>query len=87
MAMRPIDPDKLRRMEHNAREIGAALKSAMDRMPGGRKEFGFALLIMSFDGPELTYISSIERKGMMDALQELLTKLRSEEPGTSESRN
>lgn len=77
----------MRGMEHNAREIGAALGRALDRMPGGRKSFGFTLLLFSYDGPEITYISSAQRADMIKTMQEMIAKLRGTEPGTSESRN
>jgi hypothetical protein len=71
---RPVNAETMRMMEANAREIGAALGRALERMPGGKKEFGFTLLLFSYEGPEITYISSAERDGMKKTMLELLAK-------------
>jgi hypothetical protein len=85
----PIDPEKMRYLEGTARDIGNLIGGAINRLssPSGKKEYGFALILFSYAGSELTYISSSERSDMLKLLQEMITKLRSEEPGTSESRN
>jgi len=85
--MRPIDPQKMREMEATGREIGKSIGRAIDVMPGGRKKYGFTLLLFSYEGAELTYISSAQRQDMINTMQEMISKLRSEEPGTSSSRN
>jgi len=58
-------------LEKNAQAIGRVIKGAM---PDG---VGFCLLVFSF-GPDgwLTYSSNAERPSMMDALQELLDKMK-----------
>ena len=50
-----------------ALDIGANLKAK-------RVHFGFALLMFSFDGPELTYVSNAERKDMLKALKEFIAR-------------
>lgn len=84
--MKPIDPERMRFIEHMARDIGHRIGDAINRA-GAKKTYGFMLTIFSYEGSELTYISSAERADMIKLLTEMIQKLRSEEPGTSESRN
>lgn len=71
--MRPIDGDKMRKIEATAREIAGLLGDALEAS-GHKKDCGFTLLIFSYEGPEITYISSAEREGMKQTLRELLAK-------------
>jgi hypothetical protein len=70
--MRPIDGDRMRYLEATAREIGAALGRAIKRP--GLEGCGFTLLLFSYEGSEITYISSAEREGMKKTMRELLAK-------------
>lgn len=47
-----------------------------NRKPGDGQErkVGFGLVMFSFDGPELTWISNAERSDMATALRELLAR-------------
>ena len=85
----PIDPERMRFLEGTSREIGNLIGSVINRLssPSDKKQYGFTLILFSYEGSELTYISSSERSDMIRLLQEMISKLRSEEPGTSESRN
>jgi hypothetical protein len=81
--VKEIDPERMRNMEAMAREIAAALGRATARQPGS----GFLLLLYSFEGPELTYISNGNREDCTKMLLELLSKWRSEADTTSEQRS
>jgi hypothetical protein len=84
----PIDPKKMRYLEATSRDIGHLIGNAINRQSqGGKKQYGFCLILFSYEGSELTFISSAERSDMLKLLQEMVSKLRSEEPGTSETRN
>jgi hypothetical protein len=54
--------------EQKLREIGRMLK---DNMPDG---FGFTVLVFSYKGKELFYISSAEREGMIETMREFIAK-------------
>lgn len=89
-----IDPAKLRYLEAKAREIGKLIDSAINEsVTGGasEKRFGFALLLFSFDGSELTWLSNAERADMIKALEELLGNWRrgkmTDFPGGIDARN
>jgi|GEM_PF-1585708 len=85
--VRPIDPDKMRDLEHQARSIGNVIGSVINK---GRelKANGFMLCLFSFEGPEFTYISNSDRQDMIKTLTELLQRLQSGEADqTSEQRN
>lgn len=72
-----MDQHKIRMMEAAAREIAALLESGMDSFrakSGDPKRWGFALMIFSFEGPELTWISNAERADMVKAMQEFINR-------------
>jgi hypothetical protein len=71
--MRPIDGERMRRLEATAREIAAALGRALER-GGFEKDCGFTLMLFSYEGPEITYISSARREDMKKTMLELLAK-------------
>jgi len=54
--------------EQKLREIGRTLKESM---PDG---FGFTVLVFSYKGKELFYISSAEREGMIATMREFIAK-------------
>jgi hypothetical protein len=54
--------------EKKLREIGRTLKESM---PDG---FGFTVLVFSYKGKELFYISSAEREGMIATMREFIAK-------------
>lgn len=92
--MKDIDPAKLRYLEAKAREIGKLIDDAINEsITGGQsnKKFGFALLLFSFDGSELTWISNAEREDMTKALEELLSNWKrgkmTDFPGGIDARN
>lgn len=75
--MSDVDPEKLRYLESSARRIAKSLDGAINQsVTGGevKKKYGFALLLFSFDGPELTWIANAERADMIRALKELLAR-------------
>lgn len=84
-----IDPAKLRYIESRARAIAKLLDTQIHATT--TEKYGFALLIFSFQGPELTYISNAERADMIQALRELLEKWEtgnmSDFPGGIDARN
>lgn len=67
--MRQVDGGTIRRMETLAMDIGRLLKRAC-MTPSGR--YGFCLFLFSFDGPEMTYISSADRESCLKMLQEFI---------------
>jgi len=69
--MRNIDPKTLHDLEDSARKLGRALDDVLN--PTRPKTAGFALLLFSFDGPELTWISNADRADMLKALGEFMT--------------
>ena len=72
--MREIDPERLKHLESTARDIGHILGKTVNRW-GAPREFGFALMLFSYDGPELTWISSADRADMIKVLDEFKEKL------------
>jgi len=70
---RPVDPKTLHDLEADAREIAHAIDGALNTAATVRR--GFALLIFSFDGPELTWISNANRADMVRALEEFLARV------------
>lgn len=68
----PIDPEKLRYLESRARAIAKSLDAQLHATTSNR--YGFALLLFSFDGSELTWISNANREDMIEALEEILNK-------------
>lgn len=70
---KPFDPEKMRRMNHEARELAKILDSGLQGKFGER--MGFTLFVFSFDGSELTYISNANRQDMKKAILEWLHKL------------
>jgi hypothetical protein len=71
-----IDPQLLRRMEANCRDLGHMLGSAIQLE---NERIGFALMIFAFDGPEFTWISNAQRDTMIRALEEFIAKYKSGE--------
>lgn len=79
-----IDPFIMRRIEHEARELGKRI--ARDLNPDTAKnKVGFMLMIFSFDGPELTYLSNARREDVVKTMQEFIR--RNPPDQTSEARN
>lgn len=78
----PVNPKRLHDLEDQARTIGRLIDQAIQSTsPPGRREFGFALLLFSFQGPEATWISNAERESMVQALKELIQRF---EEGTAD---
>lgn len=77
MSDKPIRPEVMKRIEANARKLGHVIGGSINAL-GQAKETGFALVIFSYEGSELTYVSSAEREDMIKALTELLLHLRAE---------
>ena len=71
----PNPSEHLRRMEENSRKIAKAIGSTL---PQG---WGFALLIFDFNSPELTWISSAQRKDMVKRLREVADRLELDSAG------
>ncbi len=89
-----VDPAKMRYLEARARELAKRLDGALNQsMTGGpaQKQYGFALLLFSFRGNELTWISNAERREMIQALEELLARWKrgdmTDFPGGIDARN
>lgn len=70
--MKPIDPRKLHEMEDKAREIGHLIGNAIKGhcREKNLSRYGFALMMFSFDGAELTWISDSNRDDMIKLLDE-----------------
>lgn len=66
--MRPVDPKRLHDLEETAREIGHLIGGAIEQRTGAKQ--GFCLMMFSFDGPEMTWISNGERADMIKVLKE-----------------
>lgn len=56
------------KLEELLREQAQVLKT---KMPAG---YGFTLLLFGYDSPELFYISSAEREGMIETMKEFISK-------------
>jgi hypothetical protein len=75
--MKPVDVNKLHRMEKVNRDVGALIGKAIKQSGG---QYGFALFMFSFgDGSEMTWISNAERADMIKALKEFISKAESGE--------
>lgn len=78
--MREINAAILRNLEAQARSLGRTLDDTINppNPATGKRERkkGFALLIFSFDGPELTWLSNAEREDMIRLLDEILLKMK-----------
>jgi hypothetical protein len=83
MADKPIDPQRMRKIEYYTREIGTLISQAIN--PTGKKVIGFALMIFSFDGSEFSWISNADRADMVKTMQEFIK--RNPPDQTSEGRN
>lgn len=70
--MRPVDPQRLHNLETTAREIARLLDGCIQRSMHVR--CGFAFLLFSFEGPEMTWVSNADRVDMVKALRELLAR-------------
>jgi hypothetical protein len=88
-----VDPAKLRYLESRAREIARRLDSALnpDIGTGAPKGYGFALLLFSFRGEELTWISNAKREDMIRLMEEMLERWKrgdmTDFPGGIDARN
>lgn len=70
----PVDPERMRKLEKTAREIGAILGHAIDahEMNDG-EHYGFALFVFAFgERGEMTYISNSNRADMVKMLLEFI---------------
>ena len=73
--MKDVDPFIMNALEHQAREIGQIISEVIDAIdPGKRKQYGFALMLFSFDGPEFTYVSNAERTTMIKTMKEFIER-------------
>jgi hypothetical protein len=61
-------------MENTAQELAQALDATCKRAAreGGYDNHGFALLLFSFNGPEMTWISNAKRGDMLKVLKEMI---------------
>lgn len=92
--MKEVDPAKMRYLESRAREIAARLDAGINQqseVTGAPKQYGFALLLFSFRGAELTWISNAEREDMIRLMKELLARWEdgdmTDYPGGIDARN
>jgi len=78
--MKELNAAVLRDLEAQARILGKTLDDTINPpnpATGHRnRKKGFALLLFSFDGPELTWLSNAERKDMIRLLEEILLKFK-----------
>ena len=78
--MREINAAVLRNLEAKARSLGRTLDDTINPSnpaTGKRdRKNGFTLLLFSFEGPELTWISNAEREDMIRLLDEILLKMK-----------
>lgn len=73
--MRDMDGEKMRSMEAAGRDIAKSLGVAMKRFQeNSGEQWGFALMIFSFDGTEFTWISNAQRADMVKAMQEFINR-------------
>lgn len=79
--MKEISKEKLRGMESNARNLAGKIDQHMSI--ASTEHYGFALVLFSFEGPELTYVSNAERADMINALEELVGNLKRGSEGTA----
>lgn len=83
-----MDHGVMHKLESDARAIGKTIDRAIN--PNGKREYGFCLMLFSFKGEELTYISNSERESMIAAVEEWLIRVKTgnvEEPGGLLRRN
>ena len=66
---KPVRADMLRKMEADARAIGGLIQEGID---DANHHYGFGLLLFSFDGSELTWISNARREDMIRLFEEML---------------
>jgi len=93
--MREINPAILRHLEAKARSLGRTLDETINPPNPAtgikQRKHGFALLLFSFDGPELTWLSNAERADMIKLLEEILQKFKvgqmDDFPGGIDARN
>lgn len=71
--MRDLDPKTLHDLESKAREIGHLIGGAVDQLGKGLN--GFCLMLYSFNGPELTWISNGNREDMVKIMREFVQRL------------
>lgn len=88
--MSQIDPARLRYAESKAQALAELINAEINLSQ--TKKYGFALLIFSFKGPEMTWISNADRRSdMTKALEELLDRWKTgrsnEFPGGVDARN
>jgi hypothetical protein len=70
---RDVDPRILAFIQGEVRKIGRIIDSSLN--PNlNEKEYGFAIFLFSFDGPEFTWLSNAEREDMIKVLKELIDK-------------
>lgn len=78
--MREINAAILRNLEAKARSIGRTLDDAINppNPANGKQDRknGFALLLFSFEGSELTWLSNAEREDMIRLLEEMLLRFK-----------
>jgi hypothetical protein len=75
MGFKPVDVNRLTRMEKVNREVGALIGEAIDQSGG---HFGFALFMFGFgNDQEMTWISNAERADLIAALKEFIAKCES----------
>ncbi|MBA0085887.1 MAG: hypothetical protein HRJ53_12890 [Acidobacteria bacterium Pan2503] len=72
----PVDPQKMREMEHLARLLFKLLDEASDgALQPPNPKMGAALFLFSFyDRGEMTYISNANRGDMVKMLQEFIAR-------------
>jgi hypothetical protein len=75
--MKPVNPQVLHKLEEKAREIGGLIGKSLAEGMG--KRYGFTLMLFSFDGAELTWISNANRDDMVELLKEFQAALQSGE--------
>src|SRR5215831_13955203 len=73
--MKKIDiQQELHRLEESARLMGRTIGQVLEEIEPKKKR-GFALMIFSFDGDEMTWISNVEREDMIKLLDEFKANL------------
>lgn len=68
----PVDPKIMRVLEAIARELADVLDDTANGI-FSRKQFGYMLMIFSFKGSELTYISNSRREDVVKMMLEFIT--------------
>ena len=72
---RAVDMAKLHALEEQARGIGRLIGDAIKKNPALGRNFGFALMMFSYEGPEFTWISTAQREDMIKVLDEFRERL------------